>query len=37
MRGNVYYDKQGDFNIEVKSDMVVEKIENEMQLKFKNV
>eukprot|EP00347_Sterkiella_histriomuscorum_P012950 403366596 len=37
MRGNVFYDKQGDFNIDIKSELVVGKIENEMQEKFKTV
>ena len=37
MRGNVFYDKQGDFNLDIKSEIVVDRIENEMQEKFKNV
>ncbi|CDW77732.1 UNKNOWN [Stylonychia lemnae] len=37
MRGNVFYDKQGDFNLDIKTELVTDKIENEMQEKFKNV
>ena len=38
MRGNVVYDKQGDlYNLDIKSEVVVDRIENEMQEKFKNV
>lgn len=37
MRNNVFYDKQGDFNLDIKSEVVVDRIENEMQEKFKTV
>lgn len=37
MAGNVINDKIGDFNLDIKSEVVVDRIENEMQAKFKNV
>ena len=37
MRGNVYYDKQGEFAADIKVDAVVDKIESEINQRIKNV